>query len=338
MLVLGLQGSPRKKGNTSFLLSTFLKEAENLGAQTDIIELGSKNILPCQGCGYCEKKGTCVIEDEMNDYIFPLFRRAEVIVTATPIFFYSAPAQLKILIDRCQTLWSRKYKLNLHDPGSKTRQGFLLALGATRGKNLFKGINLTAKYFFDAIGASYGGSLTYWRIEKAGDMERHPTVLSDVQEKIDGLLKPFLNRRKILFVCRENACRSQMAAAFGRYFAGDKMEVVSGGSNPAAKVSPVMVEVMEEKGLDVAFCRPGSVGEAIEDGRPDLVISMGCGDECPFIPGAAREEWNLPDPAGQPIDFMRNIRDEIEKKVKALLSNMAGEEGRGTRFDKLRGM
>ncbi len=324
MLVLGLQGSPRKKGNTSFLLSTFLKEAENLGAKTDVVEVSKKNILPCKGCGYCEKEGFCVIEDDdMQDDIFPLLRQADVIVAATPIFFYSATGQLKILIDRCQTLWSRKYKLNLNDPGSKTRQGFLLALGATSGKNLFEGVTLTAKYFFDAIGAGYSGSLTYRRIEGPGDLEKHPSVLKDVKEEVSRLLKPFLNRKKILFVCRENACRSRMAAAFARYLAGDEMEVVSGGSNPAGEVNPVMVEVMEEKGIDMAFRRPRPAEEAIESRRPDVIISVGCGDERPFIPGVKREDWDLPDPAGQPIDFMRNIRDEIEKKVKALISDVA---------------
>lgn len=320
MLVLGLQGSPQKKGNTSFLLSAFLREAENLGAKTDVVEVGKKNILPCRGCGYCEKKGFCIIEeDDMQGDIFPLMRQAEVIIAATPVFFYGTTAQLKMLIDRCQTLWSRKYKLKLNDPGYKTRQGFLLALGATRGKNLFEGITLTAKYFFDAIGSGYSGSLAYRRIEKRGDMEKHPFVLTDIKEEAARLLKPLLNRKKIIFLCRENACRSQMAAAFARYRAGDKFEIESGGSNPAVDANPVMIEVMAEKGIDMAFHHPQTIEEAIGNSRPDMVISMGCGDECPFIPGAKRENWNLPDPAGRPIDFMRNVRDEIEKKVTKII-------------------
>ena len=117
MLVLGLQGSPRKKGNTQYLLKSFLNEAENLGARTHIIEVAKKNITPCKGCGFCEKKGYCVIEDDdMKPEIYPLLRSTDVIVVATPIFFYSVTAQLKALIDRSQALWSRKYKLKLTDP------------------------------------------------------------------------------------------------------------------------------------------------------------------------------------------------------------------------------
>ena len=141
----------------------------------------------------------------------------------------------------------------------------------------------------------------------------------DVRREASNLCKPLLNRKKILFLCRENACRSQMAAAFTRYHAGDTFEVASAGSNPADAVNPVMIEVMQEKGIDMAFRRPGTIEEAIENIRPDMVISMGCGDECPVIPGAKREDWDLPDPAGRPIAFMRTVRDEIEKKVTKLI-------------------
>ena len=108
-----------------------------------------------------KKKGFCPIDDDVRDEIYPLLRQAEVVVIATPIFFYNMTAQLKAVIDRCQTFWARKYKLKLKDPGANMRRGFLLAVGATRGKNLFEGLNLTTQYFFDAIGAQFEGSLTY---------------------------------------------------------------------------------------------------------------------------------------------------------------------------------
>jgi len=321
MLALGLQGSPRKNGNTSYLLSAFMNELKKSGAQIKVIEADKKNIIPCKEYSVCEKKGFCPINDDMNPEIYPLLRQADVIVVATPIFFYSAPAQLKALIDRSQALWARKYKLKLNNPGQKYRRGFLLALGATRGKNLFEGLHLTIKYFFDAIGASLEGSLTYRQIENPGDMEKHPSVLTDVKEKASHLIKPFLGRKKILFACRENACRSQIASAFAQHLAGDKFEVISGGSSPAGKINPLMVEAMSEKGLDMAFRNPKSIEKAVAEVKPDIIITMGCGEECAFMPGVKIEDWNLPDPTGKPIDFMRNIRDEIENRVVSLIKD-----------------
>ncbi len=323
MLILGLQGSPRKNGNTDYLLKAFMNEAEKSGVKTHIVEVAKKNINPCRGCGFCEKHGKCVIDDDdMAMEIYSLLWRADVIVAATPIFFYSATAQLKALIDRSQTLWSRKYKLNLIDPGRKSRQGFLLSLGATKGKNLFDALHLTAQYFFDAAGADFYGSLTYRRIENKGDIQKHPKVLDDVKEKVGSLLKPFLGRKKILFACIGNSCRSQMASAFAQYFAGDKIEALSGGSRPELEINPVMVEAMGEKGIDMAFRKTQSLESAISDVKPDMIITMGCGEECPYVPGANVKDWDLPDPAGKSIDFMRTVRDEIEKRVKEFVESI----------------
>ncbi len=322
MLVLGLQGSPRKKGNSDFLLSAFMKEAEQLGAQTHVVDVDKKNIVPCKEYTTCEKKGFCPIKDDMKYEIYPLLRQADVIVAASPVFFYNVTAQLKSLIDRCQLLWARKYKLSLTDPGRKMRRGFMLAVGATKGKNLFEGLHLTTNYFFGAVGASYEGSLTYWEIEHRGDMEKHPTALQDVRTAVNNLLTPFLGRKKILFACRENACRSQMASAFAQHLSGDKIEVLNGGSTPGDKISPVMVKVMEEKGIDMEFRTPQSVETVIEKTKPDVIITMGCGEECPFVPGAEVRNWELPDPAGQEIEFMRDVRDEIEKRVISLTNEL----------------
>ncbi len=323
MLVLGLQGSPKKRGNTSFLLSTFLEEAEKLGARTHVIEVSNKKIAPCIGCGFCEKNGYCINQDDdMKPEIYPLLREADVIVLASPIYFYNVTAQLKALIDRSQALWSRKYKLKLTDPARNYRRGFLLSLGATKGQNLFEGVHLTAQYFFDAVATSYEGSLAYRQIEYPGDMEKHATVIGDVAEAVNGLLSPLLGRKKILFACRENACRSQMACAFAQHLAGDKIEVSCAGSEPAKEINPDMVEVMREKGIDMAFRRTRSLNEAIAGSGPEIIVTMGCGEECPFVPGAEIQDWDLLDPAGKSIEFMRNVRDEIEKKVKGLISEL----------------
>ena len=320
MLVLGLQGSPKKRGNTKFLLSVFMNESEKLGARTHVIEVSKKNITPCIGCAFCEKNGYCINQDDdMKPEIYPLLREADVIVIASPIYFYNVTAQLKALIDRSQALWSRKYKMKLTDPARNYRRGFLLSLGATKGQNLFEGVQLTAHYFFDAVAASYEGSLTYRQIEYPGDMEKHATVMGDVTEAVNGLLSPLLGRKKILFACRENACRSQMAGAFAQHLAGDKIEVSCAGSEPAKEINPDMVEVMQEKGIDMAFRRTRSLNEAIAESEPEIIVTMGCGEECPFVPGAEVQDWDLPDPAGKSIEFMRNVRDEIEKRVKGLI-------------------
>ena len=202
------------------------------------------------------------------------------------------------------------------------RRGFLLAVGATRGKNLFEGLNLTTQYFFDAIGAKFEGSLTYRGIEGPKDMAGHPTVQEDVEKAVHGILQPFSGRKKVLFACRQNACRSQMASAFAQSLAGDKLEVFNAGSEPAAKVHPDMVTVMHEKGIDMGFRRPRMIDDVISHDTPEIIITMGCAEQCPLVPGARKMDWDLPDPAGKPIEFMRAVRDEIEKRVQNLISEM----------------
>ena len=130
MLAIGLQGSPRKKGSTDYLLTRFMEELEARGARTTIIDVPRRDIRPCRGCGFCEKKGYCVIEDDdMSKEIFGLLREAEIVVAASPVFFYSVTAQIKALIDRSQTLWSRKYRYRLADPLKKIRKGCILSMG-----------------------------------------------------------------------------------------------------------------------------------------------------------------------------------------------------------------
>lgn len=322
MLALGLQGSPRTKGNTNFLLSAFMNELEKFGAQIKVIEVDKKKITPCKEYSVCEKKGFCPINDDMKHDIYPMLRQADVIVAATPIFFYSTPAQFKALIDRSQALWARKYRLNLNDPKHKWRRGFLLALGATKGKNLFNGLKLTFKYFFNAIGSSLEGSLTYRNIENFGDIQKQSSVLKEVKEKARQLITPFLGRKKILFACRENACRSQIASAFAQNLAGNIIEVISGGSNPAQMINPIMIEIMSEKGFDMAFRKPKTIKEAVAEVKPDIIITMGCGEKCSFVPDSKIENWDIPDPAEKSIAFMRNVRNEIEERVIDLIENL----------------
>ncbi len=322
MLVLGFQGSPRKKGNTSFLLSSFMQAVQQSGAQTKIVDVTQKNITPCKELVVCEKKGFCPIDDDIKTEIYPLIRQAEVVVLASPIFFFNMTAQLKAVVDRCQLFWARKYKLKLTDPAKQTKRGFLLSVGASKGKSLFEGIELTAKYFFDAIDARFEDSLTYREIEGPKDMAKHPGVLEDVEKAAAELITPLLGRKKILFACRENACRSQMASAFTQYLAGDKFEVLNGGSEPAEKVNSDMIKVMHEMGIDMAFRIPQSIETAISNNNPEVIVTMGCKEECPFVPGARILDWDLPDPAGKPLDFMRQVRDDIENRVQKLIQEL----------------
>jgi multimeric flavodoxin WrbA/protein-tyrosine-phosphatase len=323
MLVLGFQGSPRRKGNTSFLLNTFMQAAEKRGAQTQIIEVTRKNIIPCKELVVCEKKGYCPIDDDIKTDIYPLIRQAEVVVLATPIFFFNMTAQLKAVVDRCQLFWARKYRFNLTDPAKMTKRGFLLSVGASKGKNLFEGLQLSAKYFFDAIDAHFAGSLTYREIEEPKDMARHATVATDVEKAATDLIGPLIGRKKILFACRENACRSQMAGVLAQSLAGDKIEVLTGGSQPAESVNPDMVTVMQEKGLDMVYRTPQHIESVISENLPDIIVTMGCSEECPFVPGAQMLDWDLADPAGKPLAFMRQTRDEIENHVKKLVEQLS---------------
>ena len=321
MFVLGLQGSPRAKGNTGILLSAFLNEVERLGGRVNTLDATQMKVMPCLGCGACERKGYCPQDDDMQA-AYPLLRKADLVVLATPIYFYGPTAQLKAFIDRSQALWSRKYALGLEDPRRKWRKGFLLAVGATKGKNLFDGTNLTAKYFFDAVGAGFEGKLGYRKVEKMGDMGAHPTALAEASAKAKELSVSFLNRKKVLFVCRENACRSQMAAAFARQMAGDRFEVESAGNAPAEKVNPMMETVMAEKGIDMAYLKPSAISGLPDAWQPDAVVSMGCEVVCPTFPGAVTENWDLPDPSEESLDFMRNVRDQVEERVRGFVSKL----------------
>ena len=124
MFVLGLQGSPRRGGNTDTFLTAFMERAGRAGAATETIQTAKAGIIPCKGCGYCEKHGTCIIADDpMAQNVYGLLRQADLIVAASPVYFYGVSAQLKVLIDRCQTLWSRKYAFRLADPLAVSRKG-----------------------------------------------------------------------------------------------------------------------------------------------------------------------------------------------------------------------
>jgi arsenate reductase len=129
------------------------------------------------------------------------------------------------------------------------------------------------------------------------------------------------DRPSVLFVCVHNAGRSQMAAGWLRHLAGDAVEVRSAGSAPANQINPVAVEAMREVGIDITAEQPKKLEYATAQGS-DVIITMGCGDACPVFPGKHYEDWKLDDPAGQGIEAVRPIRDEIRDRVAQLLSEV----------------
>ncbi len=129
------------------------------------------------------------------------------------------------------------------------------------------------------------------------------------------------NKPTVLFVCVHNAGRSQMAAGFLRELGQDRVEVLSAGSAPKGSINPVAVAAMAEVGIDIANNVPKTLTpEAVQ--ASDVVITMGCGDACPFYPGKRYEDWVLDDPAGQGIESVRIIRDEIKGRIQALLAEL----------------
>ena len=127
----------------------------------------------------------------------------------------------------------------------------------------------------------------------------------------------------VLFVCIHNAGRSQMAAGYLRHLAGDRIEVRSAGSMPADQINPIAVEAMREEGIDITTEQPKVLTpEAVQ--ASDVVITMGCGDACPYYPGKRYEDWKLDDPAGQGIDAVRPIRDDIRSRIEGLIASLAG--------------
>jgi arsenate reductase (thioredoxin) len=125
----------------------------------------------------------------------------------------------------------------------------------------------------------------------------------------------------VLFVCVHNAGRSQMAAGYLKHLAGDRVEVLSAGSEPKDQINPVAVEAMAEEGIDIANNTPKVLTtEAVK--ASDVVITMGCGDTCPIFPGKRYEDWELDDPAGQGIDAVRPIRDDIKRRIETLVGEL----------------
>jgi multimeric flavodoxin WrbA len=175
--VVGIYGSPRKGGNSDLLLDSFIQGAQDQGAEVRRVYVRDLDISGCRECNGCEKTGTCVVQDDMQD-IYALLDEADVITLSSPIFFYGLSSQLKAMIDRAQAMWARK---RLEEKTAKTQEtkgrGCLLAVGATRGEKLFLCAQMIARYFFDALSMSYEGGLFFEGIEGKAAVKQHPDAL-----------------------------------------------------------------------------------------------------------------------------------------------------------------
>jgi len=170
-------------------------------------------------------------------------------------------------------------------------------------------------------------ALEIWRTDEPSErgiegMERMRLVRDDIDRRVRTLLAELTESRpRVLFVCVHNAGRSQMAAGYLSHLAGGRVDVLSAGSAPKDQINPVAVEAMAEDGVDITSATPKILTtDAVR--ASDVVITMGCGDACPVFPGTRYEDWELADPAGQGIEAVRPIRDEIKRRVSALISEL----------------
>lgn len=183
MKVLGVYGSPRKGGNSDLLLDRALAGAAAAGAEVRRVFARDLKISGCRECGGCDQTGKCVQKDEMQE-VYPLLYEADAIILALPMFFYAAPAQAKALIDRAQAPWSKRRleKTNEQRKRYDSGKGYLIAVGATKGENLFSGVELMAKYFYDALDMSYEGGAFFRGVEGKAAIKERPEDLQQAYE------------------------------------------------------------------------------------------------------------------------------------------------------------
>ena len=134
-----------------------------------------------------------------------------------------------------------------------------------------------------------------------------------------------MSNPEILFLCVHNAGRSQMAAAFAHQLGADRVVIHSAGSAPGETLNPAVVAAMDEVGIDISAESPKKLTDQMARDA-DVIVTMGCGDECPFYPGKRYDDWELTDPAGQPIDVVRGVRDDIRRRVSELLAELGALE------------
>ena len=181
--ILAIYGSPRRRGNTATLLKHAVQGAVDAGAYVDEIVLRDLKISPCLEIYACKKDGRCAIKDDFQQVVDQILM-AKGLILASPIFFYTVSAHTKILMDRCQSLWVKKYWIDKVPFGKwePKRKGIFISAGATKGKKLFEGALLTVKYFFDTLDTELYRSLLFRRLDFEEDILKHPDYLEEAYE------------------------------------------------------------------------------------------------------------------------------------------------------------
>ncbi|BBO68676.1 NADPH-dependent fmn reductase [Desulfosarcina alkanivorans] len=189
-------GSPRRKGNTSTLLNHAVAGARDAGAQVTEIVLRDLKMSPCLEIYGCKKAGSCVIKDDFGP-VESLLQRTDGLMLASPIFFYTVSAHTKILMDRCNSLWVKKYWIDKKPFGQKNypRKGLFISVGSTKGKRLFEGAQLSVKYFMDALDMQLWKSLLYKNIETEGQIQESPAALKEAYEAGKAMVQALSNRQ-----------------------------------------------------------------------------------------------------------------------------------------------
>lgn len=181
MKILVILGSPRRNGNSETaarIIGSTLDDA--LGSETEYVRLVSNKIAPCIACGGCEKTGMCIIKDDMQ-VLYEKIDLADIILLASPTYFYGVSAQIKAFIDRIQARWSRRYLLKIRTRPDDKRLGYLISTAATRGKKLFDGSILVAKSYFDAIDMTYGGTFVVRGVDEKDALENQPDEIRQAE-------------------------------------------------------------------------------------------------------------------------------------------------------------
>ena len=178
--LLAIYGSPRRKGNTTLLLKKAVEGAREEGGDVEEIVLRDLKMSPCLEIYGCKENGRCAIRDDFQA-VYDKLLACDGLMLASPIFFYTVSAHTKILMDRCQSLWVKRYWLEKTPFGKKEfkRKGLFISAGATKGKRLFDGVLLTVRYFFDALDMELWNSLLCRELDFEGDVLKHPEYLKE---------------------------------------------------------------------------------------------------------------------------------------------------------------
>jgi multimeric flavodoxin WrbA len=181
--ILAIYGSPRREGNSSLLLRSAVEGALATGVPVREIYLRDLKMSPCMETYGCKKDGRCVIQDDFQA-VYDLLLTCDGLMLASPVFFYGLSGHAKILIDRCQSLWVKKYLIDsaTPKPPEPPRKGLFISVGATKGPKLFDGVLLTVRYFLEALDMKLWRSLLYRRLDLEGDVLRYPEYLEEARQ------------------------------------------------------------------------------------------------------------------------------------------------------------